>query len=112
METFVIVLQVITCILMIALVLLQPSKGGSFFTSSNQGVFGSSGGTTFLFRATMWCAAFLAASCLFLSWMNIRESGQSVVEVPATPVQSVPAPSAVPPVEGNTSSAPSSAPAQ
>lgn len=92
---------------MIALILLQPSKGGSFFTSSNQGVFGSSGGTTFLFRATMWCAAFLAASCIFLSWVKIKESGQSVVEVPTTtPVPSVPAPGAVPPVESNTSSTP------
>ena len=91
---------------MIALIMLQPSKGGSFFTSSNQGVFGSSGGTTFLFRATMWCAAFLAASCIFLSWSKIRESGQSVVEVPATTVPAVPAPGAVPPVESNTSSTP------
>lgn len=104
METFVIVLQIITCLLVIALVLLQPSKGGSFFTSSNQGVFGSSGGTTFLFRATMWCAAFLAASCIFLSWVKIKESGQSVVEVPSTNVPAVPAPVSVPPVESNTSS--------
>ncbi|MEZ4815315.1 MAG: preprotein translocase subunit SecG [Bdellovibrionota bacterium] len=95
METFVIVLQIITCILMIALVLLQPSKGGSFFTSSNQGVFGSSGGTTFLFRATMWCAAFLAVSCIFLSWVKVSETSQSVVS--DTPVTTPVAPEAIPP---------------
>lgn len=108
METFVIVLQIITCFLMIALILLQPSKGGSFFTSSNQGVFGSSGGTTFLFRATMWCAAFLAVSCIFLSWMKINEAGQSVVtEMPATttaPAAEVPPPAV--PVDAQNSSAP------
>jgi len=109
METFVIVLQIITCFLMIALILLQPSKGGSFFTSSNQGVFGSSGGTTFLFRATMWCAAFLAVSCIFLSWMKINEAGQSVVsdDIPATttaPAAAVPPPAL--PTDAQNSSAP------
>jgi protein translocase SecG subunit len=93
METFIIVLQVLACLLMITLILLQPSKGGSFFTASNQGVFGSSGGTNFLFKATMWCAAFLAISCLVLSRMKIQEAGESVandVSAPAAPVGTAP----------------------
>lgn len=94
MTSFLIALQIIVCVLLITLVLLQPSKGGSFFTASNQGVFGSSGGTTFLFRATMWCAVFLAFSCLFLSWFKINEQSQSVIDVTAPTVQTAPAPAA------------------
>lgn len=91
---------------MITLILLQPSKGGSFFTASNQGVFGSSGGTTFLFRATMWCAAFLAVSCIFLSWMKVNEAKQSVVSdvpvtttAPAVPATTPPAGTTTAPVQ-------------
>jgi len=114
MESFIIVLQVIASFLMIALILLQPSKGGSFFTASNQGVFGSSGGTTFLFRATMWCATFLAVTCIFLSWMRVKEAGESVVNelVPSSlPVNSSSAPG-IPATGAPTSLAPvNSAPA-
>ena len=94
MLTLVTTLQVLVSILVITLVLLQPSKGGSFFSASNQGVFGSSGGTNFLFKATMWCSLFLAASCLFLSWFRLHEAGESVIvdtKVNAQPVQ-IPAP--------------------
>ena len=90
MLTLVTVLQVLVSILVITLVLLQPSKGGSFFSASNQGVFGSSGGTNFLFKATMWCSLFLAASCLFLSWFRVQEAGESVIvdtKVNAQPAQ-------------------------
>jgi protein translocase SecG subunit len=96
MLTLVTTLQVLVSILVITLVLLQPSKGGSFFSASNQGVFGSSGGTNFLFKATMWCSLFLAASCLFLSWFRLHEAGESVIvdtKVNAQPLQT-PAPTA------------------
>ena len=96
MLTLVTTLQVLVSIIVITLILLQPSKGGSFFSASNQGVFGSSGGTNFLFKATMWCSLFLAASCLFLSWFRLHEAGVSVIvdtKVNAQPVQT-PAPTA------------------
>ena len=98
MVSFITLLQVFVCLLMVALILLQPSKGGSFFTASNQGVFGSSGGTTFLFRATMWCGVFLAVTCLFLTWFKVHESGQSIINDTSVtlPSKSLPANSTAP----------------
>ncbi len=96
MSGFIMILQVLVCLLMIALILLQPSKGGSFFSASNQGVFGSSGGVNFLFKATMWSAAFLAFSCLALSYIKIKEGKSSVfsdtapVSAPATTAPAAP----------------------
>ena len=96
MSGFIMILQVLVCLLMIALILLQPSKGGSFFSASNQGVFGSSGGVNFLFKATMWSAAFLAFSCLALSYIKIKEGKTSVfsdtapVSAPATTAPAAP----------------------
>lgn len=110
MSGLIMLLQVLVCVIMIALILLQPSKGGSFFSASNQGVFGSSGGVNFLFKATMWCAAFLAVSCLALSYLKIKEGKTSVFgdapvqqsipsttpPAPATPVETAPAAPAAP----------------
>lgn len=84
MATLITVLQVFCSLLIITFVLLQPSKGGSFFAGSSQGVFGSSGGLTFFFKATMWLMAVLMFSSLFLSWQKIHESKSSVVE--STPI--------------------------
>jgi len=84
MLTLITVLQVIACVLVIAFVLLQPAKGGSFFTGSTEGVFGSSGGTTFLFRATMWLVAFLMISCLYVSRVKVKSSQDSIITMPAT----------------------------
>jgi protein translocase SecG subunit len=95
--TIITVLQVIASLLIITLILLQPSKGGSFFTSGSQGVLGSSGGASLLFKATMWCASFLAVSCLFVAWMNVKSSGQSVIGVGETPVSIPVEPETIPP---------------
>ena len=103
MLTLVTVLQVLVSILVIALVLLQPSKGGSFFSASNQGVFGSSGGTNFLFKATMWCSLFLAVSCLFLSWFKVQQSGESVI----VETKIAPQPGTIPPPAAPAPAAPS-----
>ena len=80
MTTFITVLQVIACLVLIAGVLLQqPKGGGTVFGGSSQSVFGSSGGTTFMFRLTMWTAIFIMASSLFLAWYRISEAGNTVV---------------------------------
>ncbi len=82
METFITVLQILSCVIIVAAVLLQPAKGGGSFISGggNSSVLGASGGTTFLFRVTMWTAAFIMASCLFLSSIKIRSTGKSVTD--------------------------------
>jgi preprotein translocase subunit SecG len=97
MSTLVTVLQVIACFLIIAFVLLQPSKGdATVLGGSSQSVFGSTGGTTILFRGTMWLAAFVMASSLFMAWYRANDSRKSIID--ASSVVAEPIAPAVPPV--------------
>jgi preprotein translocase subunit SecG len=105
MDTFITVLQVLSCIILVGAVLLQPAaKGSSFMASSaSNASMGSSGGTTFLFKITMVLAAFLMLTSLYLSRDAIVKSKSSVIEgnplsvpVPPAPLPSAPLPSAPP----------------
>ena len=100
METLLTVLQVIACIVLVTSVLLQPSKGGAAFSASPQGVFGSSGGTNFLFKVTMAMAAFLMVSSIILSRDKIQEAKRSFIDTgipaPGTPTPLVPPPGTSP----------------
>jgi len=86
MLTFLTVLQVLACIVLIASVLLQPSKGDGAFSPVAQTSVGNSGGTNFLFKTTMACAAFLAISSLYMTWSKIRDSKSSVIDQLAAPI--------------------------
>lgn len=100
MLTFLTVLQVIACIVLVTSVLFQPAKGdGAFAPSSNTSV-GNSGGTNFLFKTTMFCAAFLAISSLYMTWSKIRESKSSVIDQLSVPVLPDISPAA-PPAQGD-----------
>ncbi|MBS1983615.1 MAG: preprotein translocase subunit SecG [Bdellovibrionales bacterium] len=93
MSTLLIVLLVIACIMVITAVLLQPAKGGTAtaFGGSSQSLFGSTGATSFLFKITMWGAAFIMFACLMLSILSIRSNQKSVIDTNAVPMP-VPAP--------------------
>jgi len=82
LSVFVTALMVLAAFILIGAVLLQPSKGGAggVLGGSSQSLFGSTGGTTFLFRLTMWCAGIIMVGSLFLSWSRIREGRRSVVD--------------------------------
>jgi preprotein translocase subunit SecG len=101
METLLIVLMVLCAVIIVASILLQPSKGGgiSALGGSSQSVFGSTGGTTFLFRVALYGGFFLMGASLLLSRINVSESRKSVIDV------SVPAPVANPPVQAPTAPA-------
>jgi protein translocase SecG subunit len=94
MESFITVLQILSCILLVTAILFQPAaKGSSFMASSSQNAsMGSSGGTSFLFKLSMFVAAFLMLSSLFLSRNSIQKSKSSVIEkeAPLVPVPSAP----------------------
>ena len=82
-------------IISIAAVLLQPSKGdaGGALGGSSQSVFGSTGGTTFLFRLTMWCFAIVASLCIFLARSHLSDSRKSVIDsLPLSALPAAPAP--------------------
>ena len=90
MVTFFSILLAIACIIIIGAVLLQPAKSGaSVLGGTSQSIFGSTGGTTFLFRVTMSAAVFVMAVCLFLSWYKVSSSKSSVIDdpVPARKVE-------------------------
>lgn len=81
MTTFLFILLVLACFIIIGAVLLQPAKSGaSALGGTSSSIFGSTGGTTFLFRLTMACAFFIMVSCLFLSWNKIRIGKSSFVD--------------------------------
>ena len=109
MYTFLIVVQVIVAIGLIALVLLQHGKGadaGAAFGSGASGtVFGSRGSANFLSRATAWLAVvFFGVSLALAYFVNNRlgSDGSGVDRMPAAPAAAVPAA----PVVGEPAAAP------
>lgn len=118
MYTFLVVVQVIVAIALIALVLLQHGKGadaGAAFGSGASGtVFGSRGAANFLSRATAWLAVVFFSISLALAYFvnNRLENSNSIVDsLPASepaPAAAVPAvvPEAAPAVEAPAAPAP------
>lgn len=100
MSTLVTILILLAAILMISAIFLQPSKGDGFVGGGpTQTAMGSSGGTSFMFKVTMWCAVIIMAGSLFLSWKSIKETTRSELDtLPSTQVQEPQAPANSSPV--------------
>jgi len=102
MYTFLVVVQVIVAIGLIALVLLQHGKGadaGAAFGSGASGtVFGSRGSANFLSRATAYLAVvFFGISLALAYFVNTKSgAGASVVDSLPAAASQVPAPAATP----------------
>jgi preprotein translocase subunit SecG len=109
MQTFVTVVHIITCVLLVLVVLVQSGKGAEIsasFGGSSQTVFGSSGGANFFTKFTQGAAAVFMITSLALTIMggqnkkSLFESApatQSQIPVPQTPpvkAPAVPAPAA------------------
>jgi len=118
MQTFVTIIHVITCILLVLVVLIQAGKGAEISTSlggSSQTVFGTSGGANFLTRFTSGAAAVFMVTSLALTLMggqskkSLFESGSVPASSPAT--QSAAPSNAANPATGTESKA-ASQPAQ
>lgn len=98
MSVFFIVIHVIVSIALILIVLLQTGKGAdmgaAFGGGSSQTLFGSSGSSTILSKATTVAAVIFMLTCLVLAYASSHEkTGVSImkttapaqVEQPATP---------------------------
>lgn len=92
----IIVIQVVTALIIIALVLLQHGKGadmGAAFGSGASGsLFGASGSSNFLSRSTGFAAAVFFVATLALSFLGSRPNtggGGVMDQIPAN-TQSVP----------------------
>jgi preprotein translocase subunit SecG len=102
MTTFVTVVHIITCFLIIVVVLMQSGKGADISASlggSSNTVFGSSGGANFFTKTTFVLAAIFMFTSIGLTILGTREKRSVFDTAPAT---SIPA---------NTSEVPAGAPA-
>jgi preprotein translocase subunit SecG len=102
MSLLITVIHVVVCIALIMIVLLQTGKGAdmgaAFGGGSSQTLFGSTGASTFLSKATTVAAVVFMLTSLILAYMSGNKSGQSIVmDAPAPIEQTLPA-SEAPPV--------------
>ena len=106
MSIFVIVLHVVVCVALIMIVLLQTGKGAdmgaAFGGGGSQTLFGSTGASTFLSKATTAAAIIFMVTSLGLAYLSSHRTGESVVTSTPAPVESQAAPdTAAPPVTGS-----------
>lgn len=88
MLTALTILHLFVAVILIIFVLLQDSKGdasGLMGGGGNKSVFGSTGASSFLVKATRTLAAFFAVSSIALAYITTSQSGKSVLDaVPTT----------------------------
>ena len=88
MSILLIIIHVVVCIALIMIVLLQTGKGAdmgaAFGGGSSQTLFGSTGASTFLSKATTVAAIVFMLTSLILAYMSGDKITKSVVtDVPA-----------------------------
>ncbi len=103
MFTFLVVIHVITCTVLVITVLLQQGKGaeiGAVFGSS-EAIFGSTGPATLLSKVTTVSAVVFMLTSLSLTYLSIHNRGDSVMrKVQQAPVMPAKVPSMPVPVPG------------
>lgn len=90
MYQLVMLVNIFSCVCIIALVLVQQGKGATmgaaFGSGASQTVFGSRGSGSFLFRLTMGFAAVFFMTSILLGYMATHAYKQErVVTLPVTP---------------------------
>ena len=117
MSLFIIVIHVIACIALIMIVLLQTGKGAdmgaAFGGGSSQTLFGSTGASSFLGKATTGVAILFMLTSLILAYMSGDKSGKSIVmDAPAPIEQTLPASETAPEAPAPTTDTTSGEPAK
>jgi len=114
MSLLLIVIHVIVCIALIMIVLLQTGKGAdmgaAFGGGASQTLFGSTGASTFLSKATTAAAIIFMLTSLSLAYMSGNKSGGSIMTEVEAPVEQQAAPAT--PQTGSTPEAATPAPAE
>jgi preprotein translocase subunit SecG len=115
MSILLIIIHIMVCIALIMIVLLQTGKGAdmgaAFGGGSSQTLFGSTGASTFLSKATTGAAIIFMVTSLGLAYLSShRTAGVSVVSDSPAPIESPaqPAP-ATPPATGGSETQPAPA---
>ena len=111
MSIILIVVHVIMCIALIMIVLLQTGKGAdmgaAFGGGSSQTLFGSTGASTFLSKATTGAAIIFMLTSLALAYLSTHRTADSIMQGTPAPVEQ-PAPA----TQGQTAPQESNAPAK
>jgi len=86
MFTFITVIHVIVALFLILFVLLQDSKGGAMGSlgggaSGSSSVFGLTGASSFLVKATRWVAILFAITCILLTMKTVQLAGKTGTSV-------------------------------
>ncbi len=98
MSLVLIVIHIVVCVALIMIVLLQTGKGAdmgaAFGGGGSQTLFGSTGASTFLSKATTVAAIVFMLTSLTLAYLSTHRTSDSImdktqapVEQPASPVQ-------------------------
>jgi preprotein translocase subunit SecG len=103
MPVFIVIIHIVVCIALILIVLLQTGKGAdmgaAFGGGASQTLFGTTGASTFLSKATTAAAVIFMLTSLTLAYMADNSGNARLVTEPPTRSRTVPqtAPGTVPP---------------
>lgn len=96
MSILLIIIHVIVCTALIMIVLLQTGKGAdigsAFGGGSSQTLFGSTGASTFLSKATTMAAVVFMLTSLTLAYMSSHKTGTSIMLDTKAPLEQQAAP--------------------
>ena len=98
MSILLLIIHICVSIALVMIVLLQTGKGAdmgaAFGGGSSQTLFGSTGASTFLSKATTAAAIIFMVTSLGLAYLSSHRTGESVVTGTPVPVESQTAPGA------------------
>ena len=91
MSILIVLIHVIVCIALIMIVLLQTGKGAdmgaAFGGGASQTLFGSTGASTFLSKATTVVAVIFMFTCFILAYMSSNKTAPSIMKDAEIPVE-------------------------
>ena len=91
MSVILITIHIIVCVALIMIVLLQTGKGANmgavFGGGSSQTLFGSTGASTFLTKATTAAAIIFMLTSLWLAHMSGHKTGDSIMIDEKAPIE-------------------------
>ena len=110
MSIILIIVHIVVCVALIMIVLLQTGKGAdmgaAFGGGGSQTLFGSTGASTFLSKATTVAAIVFMLTSLVLAYMSSHRAADSIMPQSPAPLEQ-----AAPAAPGETAPQESSAPA-
>ena len=91
MSLILIIIHIVVCFALIMIVLLQTGKGAdmgaAFGGGSSQTLFGSTGASTFLTKATTAAAVIFMVTSLWLAYMSGHKTGDSIMVDEKAPIE-------------------------